>query len=386
MKIKDLFDNNVNINWEFVNKIQEIKALIGCKQNSQWHQEGDAYNHTVNVVNEMQKIIEKYDINTDHTRMLLLAAALFHDIGKPLTTYFDENDGEYHSKNHGAEGAKLTRVLFFDESDVYFREMLVYMVRYHMDLHYIFGKSEKYKKKLIKLSCGYAPLTYMLWLNMADTYGSISVCENPEDRNERFKIITELMDELHINWSDYMIGYENRLSKYKDLNNLTELDIESIDQTKDHFNVFIMCGIPGSGKSTYIKENFPNLPIISRDIFRCELGLTSSPDEKIIAKPDEERKITKLMNERIIEYCKAGQDFVIDNMNLRYIYRQAVLNMVLPYNAYITVVYIEAPDIETCIKRRDGQIPANEYKRLLNTIDFPMPYEYDDIIISKQTS
>ena len=385
MKILDLFDNNFNINWEFVNKIPEIIALIGCKQNSQWHQEGDAYNHTVNVVNEMQKIVDNNDIKTKHVRMLLLAAALFHDIGKPLTTYFDENDGEYHSKNHGLEGARLTRILFFDEPDVYFRESLIYMVRNHMDLHYIYGKSDKYKKKLIKLSFGMVPLTYMLWLNMADTYGSMSICESPEKRDARFKIINELMDELHIRWTDYM-EYENRLTPYKELNNLVDLDIKDVNQDKESFNVYIMCGLPGSGKSTYIKENFPNLPIISRDVFRCELGLTSSPDEKIIAKPDEEKRITRLMNERIIEYCKAGKDFVIDNMNLRYTYRQAILNIALQYNAYITVIYIEAPNIETCIKRRAGQIPANEYKRLLNTIDFPMPYEYDDIIISKQTS
>ena len=385
MKILDLFDNNFNINWEFVNKIPEIKALIGCKQNSQWHQEGDAYNHTVNVVNEMQKIVDNNDIKTKHVRMLLLAAALFHDIGKPLTTYFDENDGEYHSKNHGLEGARLTRILFFDEPDVYFRESLIYMVRNHMDLHYIFGKSDKYKKKLIKLSFGMVPLTYMLWLNMADTYGSMSICESPEKRDVRFKIINELMDELHIRWTNYM-EYENRLTPYKELNNLVDLDIKDVNQDKESFNVYIMCGLPGSGKSTYIKENFPNLPIISRDVFRYELGFTSSPDEKIIAKPDEEKRITRLMNERIIEYCKAGKDFVIDNMNLRYTYRQAILNIALQYNAYITVIYIEAPNIETCIKRRAGQIPANEYKRLLNTIDFPMPYEYDDIIISKQTS
>lgn len=385
MKILDLFDNDFNINWEFVNKIPEIKALIGCKQNSQWHQEGDAYNHTVNVVNEMQKIVDNNDIKTKHVRMLLLAAALFHDIGKPLTTYFDKNDGEYHSKNHGLEGARLARILFFDEPDVYFRESLIYMVRNHMDLHYIYGKSDKYKKKLIKLSFGMVPLTYMLWLNMADTYGSMSICESPEKRDVRFKIINELMDELHIRWTNYM-EYENRLTPYKELNNLVDLGIKDVNQDKESFNVYIMCGLPGSGKSTYIKENFPNLPIISRDVFRYELGLTASPDEKIIAKPDEEKRITRLMNERIIEYCKAGKDFIIDNMNLRYTYRQAVLNIALQYNAYITVIYIEAPNIETCIKRRAGQIPANEYKRILNTIDFPMPYEYDDIIISKQTS
>ena len=117
---------------------------------------------------------------------------------------------------------------------------------------------------------------------------------------------------------------------------------------------------------------------------RYNLGLTSSPDEKIIATPDQEKKITKLMNEQILNYCKEGKSFVIDNMNLRYTYRQAILKMVIPFNARIIIVYVEAPNLDTCIQRRDGQIPAEEYSRILNTASFPQPYEYDDIVISKQ--
>lgn len=37
--------------------------------------------------------------------------------------------------------------------------------------------------------------------------------------------------------------------------------------------VYIMCGIPGSGKSTWISNNLDeNIKIISRDIIRYKLG------------------------------------------------------------------------------------------------------------------
>ena len=37
------------------------------------------------------------------------------------------------------------------------------------------------------------------------------------------------------------------------------------------FKVYIMIGIPGSGKSTYVKNNLADIPMISRDIIRIEL-------------------------------------------------------------------------------------------------------------------
>lgn len=382
MKIKDLFDSNNNINWEFVNTIPEIKALIGCLQNTDWHQEGDAYDHTKLVVQEMEKILIENNINAPAVKTTLLAAALLHDIGKPPTTYFNEEEGQWKTQDHGLAGDKIVRRLFFDEPDVFKREAVAFMVRNHMTLHYIYSWNDKYKKKLIKLSYGHVPMQYMLWLNLADCRGSITSPEYDSEEQERLDLINKMVDTLDIRWNQYQ-EYMSRCVRYNELNNLN-LNVGEIDESKKMFDVYIMCGLAGSGKSTFIKENYSELPVISRDQMRYEMGLTSSPDEKIIARPDQEKKITKLMNEKILEYCKAGQSFVIDNMNLRYTYRQAILKMVLPYNARITVVYIEAPDVNTCIQRREGQIPAEEYNRMLNTTSFPQPYEYDDIIISKQ--
>ena len=380
MKIKDLFDSNDNINWEFVNTIPEIVAMIGCKQNTDWHQEGDVYNHTKLVVQAMEEIIKKNNIQGNIIRRMLLAAALLHDIGKPVSVYWSEKENQWKTKDHGEAGSHIVRKLFYDDPDIFFREELVSMVRYHMVMHYIYRYSEKSKKKLIKLSCCHAPIQYMLWLNEADTAGAINDMETPEMRAEKFDMLNKMIDVLDIRWSRYD-GYVNRLARYKDLNNLTKLDTTN---NSDEFNVYIMCGIPGSGKSTYIKDNLPNVPVVSRDIMRYEMGLTSSPNNKIIASKEQEQKITKMMNDKIKEYCEAKQDFIIDNMNLRYVYRQKILEEILPYNAYITVIYVEAPDLKTCIKRRYGQIPADEYVRILKSIDFPQPFEYDEITILKQ--
>ena len=119
MKIQDLFDSNNNVNWEFVNTIPEIKALIGCQQNTDWHQEGDAYNHTKLVVQEMEKIIVENNINAPLVKTTLLAAALLHDIGKPSTTYYSENEGQWRTQDRGTAGDKIVRRMFFDEPETF---------------------------------------------------------------------------------------------------------------------------------------------------------------------------------------------------------------------------------------------------------------------------
>lgn len=44
---------------------------------------------------------------------------------------------------------------------------------------------------------------------------------------------------------------------------------------------YLMVGIPGAGKSTWIANNLPSdIPIISRDMIRVELGFTTSVNEK----------------------------------------------------------------------------------------------------------
>ena len=59
--------------------------------------------------------------------------------------------------------------------------------------------------------------------------------------------------------------------------------ISYIFEKQNPFNVWIMCGLPGSGKSTYIKEELPkNIEIINQDSIRVELGIMKDDEHKAI--------------------------------------------------------------------------------------------------------
>src|SRR5699024_7119924 len=59
----------------------ELETLIGVKQNPKHHPEGDVWNHTMLVINKASKVR-----SLSSNPLYFMYSALFHDIGKPIST------------------------------------------------------------------------------------------------------------------------------------------------------------------------------------------------------------------------------------------------------------------------------------------------------------
>ncbi len=81
----------------------ELEAMIGVPQDPIWHPEGTVWEHTLLVVDEAAALRQGEE---DHDLVLLLAA-LCHDLGKPATTI--EVDGRIRSPEHEDVGVGITR-------------------------------------------------------------------------------------------------------------------------------------------------------------------------------------------------------------------------------------------------------------------------------------
>lgn len=141
-----------------------------------------------------------------------------------------------------------------------------------------------------------------------------------------------------------------------------------------------MCGLPGAGKSTYIKEHFQDKVIISKDAIRCELGIGGSSmtcDKKVAGTFQEEKQISDIVNKKLIDCCKNNLDCVIDDINLTKGYRNQYLNIVKPYNPYIIMIYVSTPS-DICAERRKNELPVT----LVKSLKFfpPNPEEYNEFI------
>ena len=77
----------------------ELRALVGCAQEPEWHPEGDVWVHTLQVVDQARSRID--DLPRPQQLAIMLGAAC-HDFGKPATTAFI--DGRIRSIGHEEQG------------------------------------------------------------------------------------------------------------------------------------------------------------------------------------------------------------------------------------------------------------------------------------------
>lgn len=135
-------------------------------------------------------------------------------------------------------------------------------------------------------------------------------------------------------------------------------------------SVYVLCGMPGAGKSTFCKNNLPNCKVVSRDIIRFELGYTSSVDNKSVGTKYQEQQVTIRENELIKEYLEDGYDIVLDNMNGGKYLKQTVENIksIAP-NTKIIGYNIVTP-LEKCIERRKDQISEEVMRNIYSRFHY----------------
>ena len=144
------------------------------------------------------------------------------------------------------------------------------------------------------------------------------------------------------------------------------------------FKVYIMCGLPGAGKSTWIKKTHPGVEIVSRDIIRAELGFTKDADEKAVLTKEQEEQVTQKEYDLIKRYSNKKKSFAVDDLNTGR-YRKTLIDTLKSYGAHVIGVNVKTP-VETCIKRRKGQIPADTLRKIADKLQFITKSEVDEVV------
>lgn len=110
---------------------QMLLDLKNTEQSRTHHPEGNAWNHTLLVVDQAAK--RKFQ---SKNQIVFMWAALLHDIGKPPTTRIRKN--KITSYDHDKVGAKLTKdFLSALLDDSIFIQQVCRLIKYHMHILYV---------------------------------------------------------------------------------------------------------------------------------------------------------------------------------------------------------------------------------------------------------
>lgn len=375
MKFKDLFIDGFTVNWKRANEIKEFLAMISCQQSTVWHKEGNVSNHTALVCSKMEDYLSTHKMSS-RDKLILMAAALCHDLGKPSTTVWDKKENNWKTKCHGSVGEKITRSLF-QEEDLQIREEVCALVRRHMDLHHIFDAEnpELHQKKIIELSMAGSTVEKFNILNMCDSSGSINDMETEEKIMSRFNRVQKLAEDNQCYTSPYPFKTLRAKFEFKHGFKLNILSDEVPYESQS--TVYVMLGLPGAGKNYWIEHNLPSVVTLSRDDIRTEIGIKG---DKPMGDRSQEDKVTNILNKRYLRAVQDGLDVVINNTNTLKKWREVLLEKVMemPNPPKFVYVYVDAP-LSLCIDRRNGLMPVDVIDRMERQFEFPDQFEYDEL-------
>lgn len=357
-----------NKNWSSLEQeFDWVTDMSGIPQDPIFHAEGDVAIHTQMVLAELLDM-DDYQSLEEQQRELLFAAALLHDVEKRSTTEFLEN-GRISSPRHAKKGSYTSRDILYREIITPFkiREEIVKLVRYHGLPIWLFEKKDPLKALV---QCSLEVNTSLLYLlAKADVLGRESL--DQDDFLERVELFKEYCIEQDC-WGKSR-SFENDLARFNYFNKENApLNYVPFDNTKG--TVIMMCGLPGSGKDTFIQKHYSDLAMVSLDEIRRENKI-SPKDGKA------QGKVAQIAKEKMRVFLRRGESFVFNATNITRDLRMKNINLFSDYKFKVKIIYLEK-DYKELLKQnrnREEVVPLNVIHRLIKKIDIPTLTEVHEV-------
>lgn len=340
-----------------------LRAMRGCRQEADWHAEGDVLAHTELVRRELVAMPEWRALPVA-VRHVLFAAALLHDAGKPATTRVEA--GRVRSFGHAAAGAYLARRTLMEMAVPFaVREQVVALVRHHGLPPMVLDKPDPHRAVVTAATT--ARLDWLSVLAMADARGR--VCREPDAMPERVGLFRDVCDEVGCWDRPYPFPSAATRVRYFKASG-TPLTADVYDAGT--FDVTVMSGLPAAGKDTWLARHYDAGPVVSLDAIRAELDVDPA---------DGQGPVVAEAHARAKALLRAKQPFAWNATNTGRPVREAVVNLFLAYGARVRLVYCESPlaDLRERNARRPRPVPGRVIDKLLDRLDVPDETEADAV-------
>ena len=364
------------IDWELIKKtLLELfyENMEKTIQDTRWHAEGNVLIHTKMDCEELIKLNEFQNLLQEE-KLVVFLAALFHDVGKTVTT--KELGSEITSPNHGIIGSLMIRELLWRDYDLAgseeyqaFREGICLLIRYHSTPVHEYANLTK---KVIKTSLNsslthYFNIKLLAILAKADILGRIGI-SGDEFMNNLELFTLEAMD---LECYDKPFNFTDSYTKFQYLVGENIWQFQSL--YNNHWGkVYLICGLPGTGKDTYIKKHFADLPIISLDAIREEFKISPLDDQS---------EVVEIAKERAKEHLREHRSFVWNATNLTNLVRNKLLNLFHDYQASVKIFFLET-SLKNNLERnknRERCVDEKVIYKLLRNLNIPEAYEAEEV-------
>ena len=359
-------------------------------QDRQWHAEGNVAIHTEIVLQQTYRLFDSKAHHLIGTQQrILILSALLHDIAKPITTREKEINGELRTvaPKHEEIGAaylapRLIR-LPLNHSDIL---TIIGLVGWHQQPKLLVVRDKDYAD-YFALSRN-ADLEFLYWLELADMRGRTCADLSQQiDLLEQYKLFSQdyglwsqtincqrHLGELQIKNDKRQQCYLDNVATHQLAHNEIKTAPQAIAknyQAGDNYSeLYITCGVSGSGKSTWIVNNLRDFTVISLDDIREQLNGRSDSQKH-------RGQVLQLAKQQLKTALANKINVVWDATNIRYDFRKIICDFGFSYGALVTMVVFQVE--EKTLRRnninRKRNVDDQVIDSQLDKLQWPWPTE-----------
>lgn len=351
--------------------LEAFPALEHAKSTPQgvYHREGDVWTHTRMVVEALLQL-EGYTAASRADQQVLFLAALLHDVAKYSTTVIDPATGHIGQPGHSRKGAIDARIALWDAGMPFeAREAVCRLINVHQVPFWAIEGNRKGKSPefIVRELSWQLSIPLLATLAEADMRGRI--CDDAQKVLDNIELFKELaQDEGCYGRPRAFADAHTRVSYFRGAAVHPDYALFQEEGSK----VVVMCGLPASGKNTWVEKHRPGLPVVSFDDSRIEKGLRHGQNEGAVA----HHAIDKAK-----DLLRKKAPFVWNATHLSQQMRDKTLDLLFAYNAEVELVYLERPRAELLRRnsKRDTSLTNKALEAMLVKWDLPLPSEAHSI-------
>lgn len=341
-----------------------LAALETTPQSPRYHAEGNVGIHTRMVLDALLACAH-FQAAAGQRRETLFLAALLHDLCKPETTVIDPVTREIGQPGHSRRGAVDVRALLWRAGVPFaLREAVCRIVAAHQVPFFAFDSRRGETPEFIarRLSWG-GSLADLVCVARADMRGRI--CADQQARLDDIALFEQLAREDGC-WDAPRAAASAHTRLMYARGAAVHLDTPLFQPPGSQ--VIVLCGLPASGKDHWVARHAADLPVVSFDDAKAELGLRHGENDGLAAHRAVDKAKTLL---------RGRAPFVWNATHLSEQMRGKTLDLLYAYDADVRLVYLEVPAamLFERNRRRDTTLRQKDLERMLHRWEAPLPWE-----------